>query len=26
VADGARAARFLNDLVEAIREPRRWLE
>jgi len=26
VADGARAARFLNDLVEAIREPRKWLE
>ena len=26
VADGARAALFLNDLVEAIREPRKWLE
>ncbi len=26
VADGARAARFLNDLAEAIREPRKWLE
>lgn len=26
VADGARAAQFLNDLVEAIREPRKWLE
>jgi pyruvate dehydrogenase E2 component (dihydrolipoamide acetyltransferase) len=26
VADGARAALFLNDLVEAIREPEKWLE
>jgi len=26
VADGARAALFMNDLVEAIREPRKWLE
>ena len=26
VADGARAALFLNDLVEAIREPKKWLE
>ena len=26
VADGARAALFLNDVVEAIREPRKWLE
>jgi pyruvate dehydrogenase E2 component (dihydrolipoamide acetyltransferase) len=26
VADGARAAQFMNDLVEAIREPRKWLE
>ena len=26
VADGARAAQFLNDVVEAIREPRKWLE
>jgi pyruvate dehydrogenase E2 component (dihydrolipoyllysine-residue acetyltransferase) len=26
VADGARAAQFLNDLVEAIREPKKWLE
>ncbi len=26
VADGARAARFMNDLVEAIREPKKWLE
>ena len=26
VADGARAALFLNDLVEAIREPRKWVE
>jgi pyruvate dehydrogenase E2 component (dihydrolipoamide acetyltransferase) len=25
VADGARAALFLNDLVEAIREPEKWL-
>ena len=25
VADGARAALFMNDLVEAIREPRKWL-
>jgi len=26
VADGARAARFMNDLVDAIREPKKWLE
>ena len=26
VADGARAAQFLNDLVEALREPKKWLE
>lgn len=26
VADGARAALFLNDVVEAIREPRKWLD
>jgi len=26
VADGARAARFMNDLVEAIGEPKKWLE
>jgi len=26
VADGARAALFMNDLVEAIREPRKWLD
>jgi len=26
VADGARAALFMNDLVEAIREPKKWLE
>jgi pyruvate dehydrogenase E2 component (dihydrolipoamide acetyltransferase) len=26
VADGARAALFLNDVVEAVREPRKWLE
>ncbi len=26
VADGARAARFMNDLVDAIREPKTWLE
>lgn len=26
VADGARAALFINDLVDAIREPRKWLE
>jgi len=26
VADGARAALFLNDVVEAIREPKKWLE
>jgi pyruvate dehydrogenase E2 component (dihydrolipoamide acetyltransferase) len=26
VADGARAAQFLDDVVEAIREPRKWLE
>ena len=26
VADGARAALFLNQLVEAIREPRKWLD
>jgi pyruvate dehydrogenase E2 component (dihydrolipoamide acetyltransferase) len=26
LADGARAALFLNDVVEAIREPRKWLE
>jgi pyruvate dehydrogenase E2 component (dihydrolipoyllysine-residue acetyltransferase) len=26
VADGARAALFLNDVVEAMREPRKWLE
>jgi pyruvate dehydrogenase E2 component (dihydrolipoamide acetyltransferase) len=25
VADGARAALFLNDIVDAIREPRKWL-
>jgi pyruvate dehydrogenase E2 component (dihydrolipoamide acetyltransferase) len=25
VADGARAALFLNDVVDAIREPRKWL-
>jgi pyruvate dehydrogenase E2 component (dihydrolipoamide acetyltransferase) len=25
VIDGARAAAFLNDLVEAIREPEEWL-
>jgi pyruvate dehydrogenase E2 component (dihydrolipoamide acetyltransferase) len=25
VADGARAALFMNDVVEAIREPRKWL-
>jgi pyruvate dehydrogenase E2 component (dihydrolipoamide acetyltransferase) len=25
VADGARAASFLNDVVEAIREPKKWL-
>jgi pyruvate/2-oxoglutarate dehydrogenase complex dihydrolipoamide acyltransferase (E2) component len=24
-ADGARAALFLNDLAEAIREPEKWL-
>ena len=26
VADGARAALFMNDLVDAIREPKKWLE
>jgi pyruvate dehydrogenase E2 component (dihydrolipoamide acetyltransferase) len=26
VADGARAAQFLNDVVDAIRDPRKWLE
>ena len=26
VADGARAALFLNEVVEAIREPRKWLD
>ncbi|HZP33165.1 MAG TPA: dihydrolipoamide acetyltransferase family protein [Candidatus Acidoferrales bacterium] len=26
VADGARAAQFLNDVVDAIREPRKWME
>ncbi|PYU21611.1 MAG: hypothetical protein DMG32_20345 [Acidobacteria bacterium] len=26
VADGAHAALFLNDVVEAIREPKKWLE
>jgi pyruvate dehydrogenase E2 component (dihydrolipoamide acetyltransferase) len=26
VADGARAAQFLNDVVDAIREPRKWIE
>lgn len=26
VADGARAALFVNDLVDAIREPKKWLE
>jgi pyruvate/2-oxoglutarate dehydrogenase complex dihydrolipoamide acyltransferase (E2) component len=26
VADGARAARFMNDLADAIREPKKWLE
>ena len=26
VADGARAALFMNDLVDAIREPRKWIE
>jgi pyruvate dehydrogenase E2 component (dihydrolipoamide acetyltransferase) len=26
VADGARAARFMNDLVDAIREPKKWLD
>jgi pyruvate dehydrogenase E2 component (dihydrolipoamide acetyltransferase) len=26
VADGARAALFLNDLAEAIRDPKKWLE
>jgi len=26
VADGARAARFMNDLTDAIREPKKWLE
>jgi pyruvate dehydrogenase E2 component (dihydrolipoamide acetyltransferase) len=26
VADGARAALFMNDVVEAIREPKKWLE
>jgi pyruvate dehydrogenase E2 component (dihydrolipoamide acetyltransferase) len=25
VVDGARAASFLNDLAEAIREPEKWL-
>jgi pyruvate dehydrogenase E2 component (dihydrolipoamide acetyltransferase) len=25
VIDGARAADFLNDLVDAIREPQKWL-
>jgi pyruvate/2-oxoglutarate dehydrogenase complex dihydrolipoamide acyltransferase (E2) component len=25
VADGARAAMFLNDLAEAVREPEKWL-
>jgi pyruvate/2-oxoglutarate dehydrogenase complex dihydrolipoamide acyltransferase (E2) component len=25
VADGARAAMFLNDLAEAIRDPSKWL-
>ena len=26
VADGARAALFMNDLVDTIREPKKWLE
>lgn len=26
VADGARAALFMNDLVDAIREPQKWIE
>jgi pyruvate dehydrogenase E2 component (dihydrolipoamide acetyltransferase) len=26
VADGARAAQFLNDVIDAIREPRKWVE
>lgn len=26
VADGARAAQFLNDVVDPIREPRKWME
>jgi pyruvate dehydrogenase E2 component (dihydrolipoamide acetyltransferase) len=26
VADGARSALFMNDLVDAIREPKKWLE
>jgi pyruvate/2-oxoglutarate dehydrogenase complex dihydrolipoamide acyltransferase (E2) component len=25
VIDGARAASFLNDLVESLREPEKWL-
>jgi pyruvate/2-oxoglutarate dehydrogenase complex dihydrolipoamide acyltransferase (E2) component len=25
VADGARAAQFLSDLVESIRQPKNWL-